>query len=252
MQTMNRRYGQIRDPHDDRDKTYKLPAKIVLPTSVNNQKFCSPIRNQGQRGACTGFAGTEALAFDRNVQNLPSYTYSPLYLYYWTRQSERKAWQPDGDVGATIRGTIKTAIKRGVCSEQSWAYDTNGVLDRPPSFCDVEAIAHKGLVYERVPQDITHIKTVLLTAPLIFGIVVYESFESNEVASTGMVPLPDTEQEDELGGHALMSCGYRADDHLIVPNSWGEWGDHGYCYIPIAYLTSRKLANDLWTIRTVQ
>ena len=107
-------YGCKLDRHDDRDFTYTRDEAIILPASVDNRINCSPVRDQGNVGACTGFAGTEGLAYDRNKQQLPAYVYSPLYLYYWTRQSELKFWQHDGDNGATIRGTIKTAIKQGV------------------------------------------------------------------------------------------------------------------------------------------
>jgi C1A family cysteine protease len=253
ISNIQRRYGQRRDPHDDRDRTYKLTARVVYPTNVDNRAKCAPIRDQLDVGACTGFAGSEALAYDRNVQNLPAYVYSPLDLYYWTRQRERLPWEPDGDNGATIRGTIKTAIKRGVCSEKLWPYVTSNVLVQPPAECDAEALLHKGLVYERVPQDVNHIRSVFVSdAPLVFGINVYTSFESNAVARTGKVPMPNTKKEQFLGGHALMACGYLGDS-LIVQNSWSdEWGDHGFCYIPLDYVLSRKLANDLWTIRTVQ
>ena len=113
---MTHSYGYNRDTHDDRDFTYTRDETMVLPASVDNRASCSPVRDQGDVGACTGFAGTEGLAYDRNKQQLPAYEYSPLYLYYWTRRSELKFWQHDGDNGATIRGTIKTAIKQGVCS----------------------------------------------------------------------------------------------------------------------------------------
>ena len=60
--------------------------------------------------------------------------------------------------------------------------------------------------------------------------------------------------EDCLGGHAVMVCGY--DDtaqHWIVRNSWGShWGDNGYFYLPYPYLTNNQYASDLWVITTLK
>jgi C1A family cysteine protease len=57
--------------------------------------------------------------------------------------------------------------------------------------------------------------------------------------------------ERTLGGHAVLAVGY--DDkakRFTVRNSWGPgWGIKGYFTIPYAYLASRDLADDFWTIR---
>ena len=51
-----------------------------------------------------------------------------------------------------------------------------------------------------------------------------------------------------------MAVGY--DDstrEFIVRNSWGTtWGIKGYFMMPYAYLMDTNLADDFWTIRTVQ
>ena len=89
--------------------------------------------------------------------------------------------------------------------------------------------------------------------PFVFGFTVYESFESQEVAKTGMVPMPAA-GESVLGGHAVLAVGYD-DGHqrFIVRNSWGTgWGMQGYFTMPYAYLTERDLSSDFWTIRLVQ
>lgn len=61
--------------------------------------------------------------------------------------------------------------------------------------------------------------------PFVFGFTVYESFESEQVAQTGIVPMP-APGETVVGGHCVVAVGY--DDSkrtFIIRNSWGTgWG----------------------------
>ena len=86
--------------------------------------------------------------------------------------------------------------------------------------------------------------------PFVFGFTVYESFESQQVAQTGVVPLPQP-GERVAGGHAVLAVGYNdAERRFIVRNSWGaRWGMQGYFTMPYDYLANRNLADDMWTIR---
>ncbi len=89
--------------------------------------------------------------------------------------------------------------------------------------------------------------------PFVFGFSVYESFESQDVARTGIVPLPK-QGEKQLGGHAVLAVGYDDSDQTFwVRNSWGTgWGQSGYCKMPYSYLTSSGLASDFWALYTVE
>jgi C1A family cysteine protease len=88
--------------------------------------------------------------------------------------------------------------------------------------------------------------------PFVFGFTVYESFESEAVASTGVVPMPAS-GERTVGDHAVVAVGYDdAKRNFIVRNSWGsDWGDKGYFYMPYEYLMASDYADDFWTIRSV-
>jgi C1A family cysteine protease len=83
--------------------------------------------------------------------------------------------------------------------------------------------------------------------------VVYESFESQEVADSGKVPMPKA-NEAVLGGHAVLAVGYDEDQQrFIVRNSWGDnWGIDGYFIMPYPYLLQGSLSRDFWTIRRVE
>ena len=73
------------------------------------------------------------------------------------------------------------------------------------------------------------------------------------MAKSGTVPMPDTQTEHVLGGHAVLTVGY--DDtpqRFIVRNSWGPgWGMKGYFTMPYAYLLDQNLSDDFWTIRMI-
>ena len=88
--------------------------------------------------------------------------------------------------------------------------------------------------------------------PFVFGFTVYESFESQEVARSGVVPMPSS-GEKILGGHAVLAVGYDdSTQRFIVRNSWGTgWGMSGYFTMPYQYVTDSNLADDLWTIRLI-
>lgn len=89
--------------------------------------------------------------------------------------------------------------------------------------------------------------------PFVFGFSVYESFESQAVAQTGIVPMPSP-NEQLLGGHAVLAVGYDDEQgRFIVRNSWGkDWGMEGYFTIKYDYLLNDNLADDFWTIRRVE
>jgi len=89
--------------------------------------------------------------------------------------------------------------------------------------------------------------------PFVFGFAVYESFETEEVAKTGVMTMP-TEKDNILGGHAVMAVGYDNDREVfIIRNSWGvNWGDQGYFYMPYEYMTNKNLCSDFWVVKKVR
>jgi C1A family cysteine protease len=134
-----------------------------------------------------------------------------------------------------------------------WPYVISEFATKPTSDCYAEAKKHLGVTYMRVEQDVAQMRGCVAAGfPFIFGFTVYESFESDAVARTGNVPMPEGD-ERTLGGHAMCVVGYDNPKRLfIVRNSWGpSWGKNGYGTMPYAYFTNTDLSADFWTLRAV-
>jgi C1A family cysteine protease len=249
-----KRYGWIPDLPDARDYMYAAPVAMLakLPSKKDLRPHCPPVYDQGQLGSCTGNAIAGAVQFDREKQKLkPDFVPSRLFIYYGERVIEGTV---NTDAGAMIRDGIKVVAKQGVPPETDWPYDISKFAEKPPAKAFTDALKDQAVSYSRVSQTLSQMKGCLASGfPFVFGFTVYDSFESQEVAKTGVVPMPAS-GESVLGGHAVLAVGY--DDHqqrFIVRNSWGTgWGMHGYFTMPYTYLTERGLASDFWTIRLME
>ena len=138
----------------------------------------------------------------------------------------------------------------GACDETLLPYNVNKYKIKPSNSCVRSATPHtRDFKYLSVDPTVLAIKQCLNAGfPIVFGMEVYESFETDYVAATGIVPMPNIATEELLGGHAVTMYGY--DDtkkQFIVMNSWGfKWGDKGFFYLPYDYL---KYMSDLWTMK---
>lgn len=247
------RYGWIPDLPDARDRVFRAPRKAgALPASVDLRSGCPAVYDQGELGACTANAVAAAVEFDQRKQNLAQpFTPSRLFIYYNERALEGTI---ASDSGAMLRDGIKTVASQGACPEPMWPYVENKFADRPPAPCYKVGKTHPAVDYSRVAQDAGELKACLAAGyPFVFGFTVYESFEGDEVAHTGVVAMPDG-SETAMGGHAVMAAGYDdASQRFLVRNSWGSaWGMGGYFTIPYSYLGDSDLASDFWTIRVVK
>jgi C1A family cysteine protease len=124
---------------------------------------------------------------------------------------------------------------------------------KPPAQAFSDALRHRTVSYQRLVNTLMQMKGCLAAGyPFVFGFSVYASFESPTVAQTGVVPMPQP-NEQLLGGHAVLAVGYDdAQQRFTVRNSWGPtWGMAGYFTMPYAYLTDTNLADDFWTVRII-
>eukprot|EP00438_Fugacium_kawagutii_P034577 Skav211773 [mRNA] locus=scaffold6791:2856:6586:- [translate_table: standard] len=227
----------------------------------------------GHLGSCTANALAAAFHFTLHKQNVPvfhcakvenhadfvDFTPSRLFIYYNERYVEGSV---DRDAGAMIRDGIKVMEKLGVCPEKVWKYDDqNDFFKKQPdkNCCSVISIGSTACLQMVSQEAVSRLKACIKHGyPFVFGFTVLTSF-SGDVAKTGQMVMPQPGDRPR-GGHAVTAVGY--DDFkqcfIVRPrrvaarpvpscgwNSWGEnWGDKGYFYMPYAYITDPRLAQD--------
>jgi len=277
---IKRRYGWIPDLPDTRDLSYKAvaPRIMKLPDKVDLREFCSPVEDQGSLGSCTAnaCAGNIELLQRKGVDKVPEDP-KPLVLTWWqkllrllglykTSNLPRSGLYKDTsrlfiyynarsiigttaeDSGAYIRDCMKTLAREGHCLEHLWPYNLGMAYTRPNATAYADGRNHIIQSYMRI-DTLNDMLTCLADGyPVVIGITLYESFESDEVKKTGVVNMPNS-YERAIGGHAVLAVGYdQSTKRLLVRNSWGpNWGQGGYFTLPYEY--AEKLGADFWTIR---
>lgn len=258
--------GYIPDIPDIRDFHYQPDESLIhqlLPAVDLTPTF--PVYDQGHIGSCTANALAAAVQYERAADGeSPDFIPSRLFIYYNERVIEGSV---DYDSGAMLRDGIKALHKYGVCPESQWPYDSSkpaqdgGVFPvdsaarkKPDEACYKDASRYVITRYERVHQDLNHLKACLASgSPFVFGFTVYDSWVNGTQQPMTRIPMPDKDDKP-LGGHAVMCVGYDDRTQLFrIRNSWGQGaGDNGYFFMPYDYLTERKLASDFWVIHMVK
>lgn len=229
----------------------RLAAKINLPIRVDlretNGKHVGAVLDQGNLGASTANACSNVLRYllhkEKNLDVQPS----RLYMYWFSRFLEGK--EEAGDCGSTIRETLTAIHTFGACDETMLPYNVNKYKMKPSHACVRSATLNvTEFKYLALEPNLTQIKQCIYSGfPVVFAMDVFESFESEIVAQTGVVKVPEA-KEEKLGGHVVAVYGYDdAKKRFLVMNSWGvKWGDNGYFYLPYDYL---PYMYDLWMMK---
>jgi C1A family cysteine protease len=224
----------------------------------------STVFDQLTLGSCVSNAVAQAMQMSSVIDGVgKGNVLSRLFLYYNGRVIEGDV--PE-DNGLTVRDGMKAAVTPGVCLEGVWPYYVANFAVEPPPAAYSSASGSQIKVYQAVPQDIVSMRTCLSQGrSIVVGFTVYDSFESDAVATSGNVPMPDISTEQILGGHSTVIIGDNSgpDQHFsdgklwpantfLGQNSWGEkWGLTALagCFtIPHGYLLDPDLAADFWTI----
>jgi len=239
--------------------------KSPAPSSFSLSKFYTlNILNQSNLGSCV------VNAYASIIQSIHGILPSRLYYYFNARVGDNIC--PKNDSGLDLLKARPYLLSFGIVPETKWPYNVNAYATLPPHL-DTYKISNikTNINMESISQTAAYIKDELLKKHFImFGILLYDSFLSHEVAINGIVPMPKTSVEKEQGGHCMNIVGWLNLNntlYFICRNSWGKaWGNDGnpnpplpfnfvnngsnggFCYIPANYILNQKLCFEFFAV----
>jgi hypothetical protein len=236
-----------RDTIDFRDRMY-VATLVEVPTRIDLEdyrRYETPILNQGQEGACTGFGlATVANYLLRKRKVLPDETaVSPRMLYEMAKRYDE--FPGEGYSGSSARGAMKGWHKHGVCAELIWPYDP-GKVDRALSNERAEDAIKRPLgAYFRVNhKDLVGMHSAIAEVGILYATgSVHDGW--GRIGPDGVIPY----QIDFKirGGHAFAIVAYD-ERGFWIQNSWGNrWGKEGYALV--TYDDWLAHGSDVWVAR---
>lgn len=210
------------DATDLRDRIYEpalldLKLKLHLPDSE-----LSPIRDQGQEGACTGFALSSAITLMNRYRHnrvdpmIVVPMASPRMLYEMAKVNDE--WPGEDYEGSSIRGALKGFYHNGACSDDIAPY-VDGDKSWHLSIQHAKDARFVGLgAYFRLKPEIIDYHSALNEVGVIYvSATIHCGWKKPPKGD--IKPSHLTE-----GGHAFIIVGYD-DTGFLIQNSWGEdWG----------------------------
>jgi C1A family cysteine protease len=221
-------------------------ARAKRPAKVDERPWCAPIYEQGNLNSCTAFAMGKGLR--EHLQRKQGEAVAPLsalWLYYRERVHMGPSYVPR-DCGANLVDGMYVLEHEGNAPDALWPYKLRNFAVAPPEAATAAAGEQK-VHQARQLAGFEDVKNALADGhPVAFGFLVMENIK--RIGPDGVLPMPQ-DGDSVLGGHAVLAVGYDdARQLLIVRNSWGaEWADHGYFYMPYAFVTAGSYTMEWWT-----
>jgi Papain family cysteine protease len=247
----NRRYGRKTPPPmpAHRMLTRGLPAGAPLFKDFR-KTFCGPVKDQGQEGSCTGHAFSSCMEWINRAYLNRKPILSPQYFYARELLADGTFPNDEGSDGLTGCGV---SIVNGCCEASLYPYVAGDIV-APTADQDANAAEYALGAYHGVADAETAISCLSdpVPWPVEIGFSVYESFESDQTAQTGVMQIPDTNSEELLGGHEVAGTGgydigvkptirpKGCPPAILIQNSWGtSWGLQGFFWMPLAILNAK-------------
>jgi C1A family cysteine protease len=263
-----RRYGFKPSKPDARDfglASMMRLARFETPPSVDLERDCGAVRDQGDEGSCTAHAGVGLREYLARKFQSQTPTLSPTFLYYLSRQMDAYsdanggAWPTNeqllafadtnfvDDSGSYGRTACRTLNQFGTCTIEELPYTPGlNVNVMPPKEIFAPALGWKSGAYHAL-HTVSDMRSCLASGYVFcLGFTVYDSFEGKWADGVTM-PMPDP-KEQVLGGHEVLCIGY--DDSrgaLKIRNSWGpSFGDGGNFWYPYSCAANPDITTEAW------
>ena len=219
------------DPIDPRDRSFasrRMGRGIVeeLPDTIDySGRQVGPVVDQGMTGSCVGQA-CAALCY---------WLYGEMVSarWIWMGAKEIDSWVPSvcfEGAGTQIRDAFKILNKYGAPLNIFWPLEEQLPDSEVEHDIQADALTRRIGEYWKLETTLDQRTHLAQVGPFVVGVPVFENWD--EIQYDGRVPEPGGAQ---LGGHALLICGYDVGG-FQVKNSWGEdWGKRGYGRISYDY-----------------
>ena len=220
---------------------------------MDNSRYCTSVKDQGQLGSCTAFASVALMEYNRKKLENSSENSSEKFTYYVTRVDMLK-YDANEDTGAYLKDAIASLVQYGTCPESLCPYD-NSFIVKPSNDAYTQALNYQVVTYAKILDGNTRaerLKSLSECKQMIsdgYGLVAgFVCFDNIWSAVEGVIPLPAITGK-VIGGHAIFLCGYdEVNQRFKFKNSWSHsWGDQGYGYLPYEYLLQGYMW-DIWTV----
>lgn len=232
-------------PDEDKSGPVFSPPSFARPDEADLFEWFPDVMNQSASGSCTAHGALNAARYYiiRSQGRDADFPLSRLQLYWDSRAMEGTTAL---DEGAQIANVIKTLSEKGCCREDLWPFNLTKLFQAPPDSVYADAVKYRAQIFNRVRADAESVKqAIALGHPVIMGLQIFPSFESAEVARTGIVPMP-LRGERPISGHC-MAAGAYGPNRTTARNQWAPtWGDGGNCHFQDEYIA--LYGNDFWII----
>lgn len=230
-----RRYGARNFSPQPGEPKAKFVRSAPLPPIVELGNWDGPVKDQGAEGSCTAHAGASLVEWIWRRYYKVSPVISPAFLYALELQRDGSFPLDEGSSPLT---TCQVLNEVGCCLETDMPYKAGTIVDPNPAQRLAAAPYKLGGYHllRGVDDFLTCLANPTPWVPVV-AFSVYESFESQIVANTGIMPIPK-DGEVLLGGHQVKASGYDLPRRMaLMQNSWGrDWGVNGYFWMPFGVL----------------
>lgn len=241
------------DRIDVRDWFYQ-PGLAPLPDQLVNCDSVPAILDQGNEGACTGFALAAVVNYLLAARNRDDRSVSPRMLYEMARHYDE--WPGEGYEGSSARGAMKGWVAHGVCTADKWPMEKTGAKHFTPALAEEAQLTPGGAYFRVMHKQVRDMHAALNEVGILYATLMVHAGWNDPKPSDSLLsyvdcgnlrerPMALIKREGRAdGGHAVAIVGYTREG-FIIQNSWGKgWGTDGFALLP--YEDYLLHATDVW------